>query len=68
MLPAPARPVHGVPALLSFFVPGLGQLVKGQVAKGVIVFVAMIVLVVSIVGVPIALIVWLWGVYDAYNA
>ena len=24
---------HGVPALLSFFIPGLGQIVKGQVGK-----------------------------------
>ncbi len=29
---------HGVPLLLSFFVPGLGQLVKGQVKKGLIIF------------------------------
>src|SRR5437763_1108403 len=31
---------HGVPLLLSFFVPGLGQLVKGQVRKGLIIFFA----------------------------
>jgi hypothetical protein len=24
---------HGVPAILSFFIPGLGQIVKGQVGK-----------------------------------
>ncbi len=29
---------HGAPLLLSFFVPGLGQLVKGQVKKGLIIF------------------------------
>lgn len=31
---------HGVPLLLSFFIPGLGQLVKGQVKKGLLIFFA----------------------------
>jgi hypothetical protein len=26
---------HGIPALLSFFIPGLGQMVKGEVGKGI---------------------------------
>lgn len=34
---------HGVPLLLSIFIPGLGQLVKGQVKKGVIIFFAPII-------------------------
>ena len=29
---------HGVPLLLSFIIPGLGQLVKGQVKKGLLIF------------------------------
>jgi len=33
-----ARMRHGVPALLSFFIPGLGQVIKGDVLKGIIVF------------------------------
>lgn len=31
-------PKHGAPLLLSFFIPGLGQLVKGQVKKGLLIF------------------------------
>jgi hypothetical protein len=31
---------HGVPLLLSIFIPGLGQLVKGQVKKGLLIFFA----------------------------
>lgn len=34
---------HGVPLLLSVFIPGLGQLVKGQVKKGLLIFFAPIV-------------------------
>lgn len=43
---------HGVPLLLSFIIPGLGQLVKGQVKKGLLIFFAPIVgfLVFLIVG------------------
>jgi len=31
---------HGVPLILSIFIPGLGQLVKGQVKKGFLIFFA----------------------------
>jgi hypothetical protein len=31
------KQTHGLPALLSFFIPGLGQIVKGQVVKGIFV-------------------------------
>jgi hypothetical protein len=31
---------HGVPLLLSVFIPGLGQLVKGHVKKGLLIFFA----------------------------
>lgn len=31
---------HGVPLLLSVFIPGLGQVVKGQVKKGLLIFFA----------------------------
>jgi hypothetical protein len=33
------KQTHGLPALLSFFIPGLGQLIKGQVVKGIFVFI-----------------------------
>jgi TM2 domain-containing membrane protein YozV len=66
-----ARERHGVPALLSFFMPGLGQLVKGSVLRGIAIFVAMCLAVVAIsivVGIVIAPILWLWQLYDAYTA
>ena len=62
---------HGVPALFSFFVPGLGQLVKGDVAKAFGIWGALIVCAfMSIVGIGLlmGLVVWIAQVYDAYNA
>jgi TM2 domain-containing membrane protein YozV len=56
---------HGVPALLSFFIPGLGQIVKGQAGKGILIFFG--------VGIGFVLlfipgiIVWIWQIADAYN-
>lgn len=46
---------HGVPLLLSFFIPGLGQLVKGQVKKGLLIFFSPIVtfLLVALLGISI---------------
>jgi len=62
---------HGVPALLSFFIPGLGQLVKGHIGKGVIVFFGMmasVALMYAAVGFVTTPIVWVWQIYDAYTA
>ena len=56
---------HGVPALLSFFIPGLGQIVKGQVGKGVLSFIGvglgLVVLVIP------GVIIWIWQIVDAYS-
>jgi TM2 domain-containing membrane protein YozV len=56
---------HGVPALLSFFIPGLGQIVKGQVGKGILAFfgVGLGLFMLVIPGV----IIWIWQIVDAYN-
>ncbi|GAB3228476.1 hypothetical protein GCM10027346_13070 [Hymenobacter seoulensis] len=62
------KTTYGLPALLSVFIPGLGQLVKGQIIKAILIWV-----VGGIVGfllswtliVPFVL--WAWNVYDAYN-
>lgn len=58
---------HGFPAFLSFIIPGLGQLIKGQVIKGILIFIACIV---SWFILPIILpfLIWIWNVYDAYNS
>lgn len=57
---------HGVPAILSFFIPGLGQIVKGQVGKGILIFIGVAIGLVFFV-VPGAII-WIWQIIDAYNS
>ena len=62
---------HGVPALLSFFIPGLGQLIKGHIAKAIFIILGMIISVPLIfigIGLITMPILWLWGIYDAYNS
>lgn len=64
---------HGVPALMSFFFPGLGQLIKGDLVGAVLPFVGGAVgLMLAISGVAIGIvlvpIVWIWSLHDAYTA
>ncbi len=56
---------HGVPAILSFFLPGLGQIVKGQVGKGILIFIGFFIGLAMFV-LP-GVIIWLWQIADAYN-
>jgi len=59
----------GVPALLSFFVPGLGQLIKGQILKAILIWIvggAIGFLFFWTIVVPFAI--WVWNIYDAYNS
>lgn len=57
---------HGLPALLSFIIPGLGQLVKGHVGKGILIFFGFLIGLIILV-LP-GVIVWIYGIYDAYNS
>lgn len=71
--------VHKSPAiatLLSFFVPGLGQLYNGQMGKGIgmIILAAILILVVPMIfygmgtfGLVLYIFLWLFGMYDAYK-
>lgn len=60
---------HGVPTIISFFIPGVGQLIKGHTLKAVGIW-----LIGAIVGVSLwwtyfaPLVVWIWNIYDAYNS
>ena len=56
--------------MLSFIVPGFGQLYNNQIQKGIgfiVVWFISILLLVFIVGVFMLLIIWIYAMYDAYN-
>jgi len=76
--PMPGEKSAGVAALLSFFLSGLGQIYNGELTKGLLLLFASIGLSVFlfllwwtcaglIVGVAFALVVWIFGMYDAYT-
>ncbi len=59
-----------VAAILSFLIVGLGQIYCGRIARGIIFFVVGIVcilLAILIIGIPLALVWWIWNVVDAYR-
>ena len=56
--------------ILSFIFPGLGQIYNGQNHKGILLIVSYIVsfiLWVILIGMILTLLVWLYGLYDAYT-
>ena len=57
---------HGVPAIFSFFIPGLGQLIKGHIGKALLAFFGVIIGFFLLI-IP-GIFVWLWNIYDAYNS
>jgi TM2 domain-containing membrane protein YozV len=64
------KQTYGVPALLSFFVPGLGQVAKGEFFKALGIWTALAiswVLSFILIGLVTGTIVWLWQIYDAYT-
>jgi len=67
--PAAPEPRSPVPALLlSLVVPGLGTMRNGDVGRGVIIlvfFLASACFVPMLVGLPLLIVVWAWGLLDA---
>ncbi|WP_206681802.1 hypothetical protein [Dietzia sp. DQ12-76] len=73
----PYAPNYGAsrkePALslvLSFFLPGLGTIINGQAGKGIGIMAGYflgILLSVVLIGIPIMLGFWVWGMVDAYS-
>lgn len=62
---------HGVPLLLSFFIPGLGQLVKGHIFRGIAIFAASafsVVLMSIYIGFITTPAIWIWQLIDAYRS
>lgn len=60
----------GLAAVLSFFIPGLGQVYNGQVLTGIgCMVIAAILAALIFIGIGLILypIFWLYCVYDAYN-
>lgn len=63
------KQTYGLPAILSFFVPGLGQLLKGQTLKGVGIWIIGGVLTYLLWWtIVVPFVIWIWNVYDAYNS
>ena len=63
------KTTYGIPALISFFIPGLGQLIKGQFLKAFIIWAvggSLSFLLAWTFVVPF--VIWAWNVYDAYNS
>jgi TM2 domain-containing membrane protein YozV len=60
-------------AVLSLVITGLGQLYNGDVAKGIILFIAQIVVAVVLwgllgrLGSLVSIVIWAYGIYDAYT-
>lgn len=52
---------------LSLIIVGLGQIYNGQILKGIVMFVVAFITGITIIGLVIAIPIWLYGMYDAYN-
>lgn len=56
--------------LVSFFVPGVGSMINGDVGIGVAILIGYLIsfpLVLVVVGLPMLLGFWVWGMVDAYQ-
>jgi len=55
--------------IMSFFIPGLGQLYTGQFLKALALFLLALVFAALssiLIGIPLYLVVWIYSMYDAY--
>jgi TM2 domain-containing membrane protein YozV len=58
-----------IAAILSFIIPGLGQIIAGETKKGIIfVVIAIILGVLSAVSIFISIIYFIYAIYAAYDA
>jgi TM2 domain-containing membrane protein YozV len=68
MMVAPKNPA--VSLIVSFFIPGVGSMINGDVGTGVAILLLYIVgwfTVFFLIGVPLAIGAWIWGMVDAYR-
>ncbi len=57
--------------IMSFFIPGLGQLYTGQFLKALALFLLAVVFAALsgiLIGIPLYLVVWIYSMYDAYTS
>ncbi len=69
MVVAPRSPALGL--IASFFIPGLGSMINGRVGIGLLILGIDIlgwILTVILIGFPIVLGAWIWGMIDGYQA
>ena len=68
--PPPKTKSEGLAAVLSFLIPGLGQMYNGEIGKGVMILLGCILLgFLSFLIVPIVIlvVVYIWNIYDAFK-
>lgn len=68
MVVAPKNPA--VSLIVSFFIPGVGSMINGDVGTGVAILILYIVgvaLAFVLVGIPLLIGAWIWGLIDAYQ-
>ena len=56
--------------LVSFFVPGVGSMINGDVTTGVVILIGYLIsfpLVLILIGLPMIFGFWVWGMVDAYQ-
>jgi TM2 domain-containing membrane protein YozV len=60
--------------IISFFLPGIGTVYAGDIIKGIVIFIVAVILgalatlfLLGIVAYILYVIVWLYGMYDAYT-
>mgnify|MGYP001305453089 CR=1 FL=1 len=66
---APKSP--GLALIASFFIPGLGQFINGDGAKGAIFLAAYVIswiLCFVLIGIPLVFATWVWSMIDAYTS
>jgi TM2 domain-containing membrane protein YozV len=68
MVVAPKNPA--ISLIVSFFIPGVGSMINGDSGIGVailLLWLAGLGLSVFLIGVPLAIGAWIWGMIDAYQ-
>jgi len=69
MMTTPKNPA--IALIVSFFIPGLGSMINGRIGIGVtilLVYIVGAILSFVLIGIPIAIGAWIWGMVDGYRS